>query len=84
MEVSKSLKQLGIAKLKGTEALTEFIMILPFNIAKLCFYYLSTKFSFVLSSVPGPRSGFQFGDMKMKAISVLLPPGHGENHMGIT
>jgi hypothetical protein len=22
--------------------------------------------------------------MKMKAISVILPPGHGENHMGIT
>ena len=44
--------------MKGTEAFAEFVMILPFNIANLCFDYLSTKFSFVLSSVPGPRSGF--------------------------
>jgi hypothetical protein len=58
-------------------------MLLPFNIAKLAFAFLSKKFTFVLTSVPGPREGFQFDDMHAKSISGLMPPGAGENHMGI-
>ena len=58
-------------------------MFLPFNLARLAFVFLSTKFTFVLTSVPGPRSGFQYDDMHVKSLSGLMPPGAGENHMGI-
>ena len=57
-ESTKQLKALSFIYLKGAEALTALFMILPFNLAKLAFYSAETKFSFVLSSIPGPRSGF--------------------------
>ncbi len=44
--------------LKGVEAMTSLALSLPFNYAKLAFNWVETKFSFVLSSIPGPRSGF--------------------------
>ena len=64
--------------------MTTLALALPFNLAKLAFDWVETKFSFVLSSIPGPRSGFQWGTIKIKAMSVLIPSGQGENHMSIT
>ena len=61
--------------LKGVEAMTSLALALPFNYAKLAFNWVETKFSFVLSSIPGPRSGFQWGTFKVKAMSVLIPTG---------
>ena len=58
-------------------------MLLPYNIAKLAFQFLSTKISFVLTSAPGPKNGYVFGNAKMIAMSACIPPGAGENHMGI-
>ena len=58
-------------------------MLLPYNIAKLAFQFLSTKINFVLTSAPGPKNGYIFGNAKMIAMSACIPPGAGENHMGI-
>ena len=57
-ETTRGLKALGILDLIGTEAVCQFCMILPFNLARFSFNFLSIKFSFALSSIPGPRSGF--------------------------
>ncbi len=58
-------------------------MLLPFNLAKLAFTFLSKKLTFVLTSVPGPRESFQFYIMHARSMSGLMPPGAEENHMGI-
>ena len=58
-------------------------MLIPYNIAKLAFHFLSTKISFALTSIPGPKNGYWFANVKMKAMGALMPTGAGENHMGI-
>jgi len=49
---------LSFVDLKGVEAMTSLALALPFNLARLAFNWVETKFSFVLSSIPGPRNGF--------------------------
>ena len=48
--------------------------MLPFNIAKLAFKFLSTKLTFTYSSVPTPREGFNFNNkIKSKSLACFLP-----------
>ena len=48
--------------------------MLPFNVAKLAFQFLSKKLTFTYSSVPTPREGFVWNKtIKSKSLACFLP-----------
>jgi len=47
--------------------------MLPFNIAKQAFKFLSKKLTFTYSSVPTPREGFVWNNIKTKSLVCFLP-----------
>ena len=49
------------------------ILMLPFNIAKNAFNFLSKKLTFTYSSAPVPKEGFKWGNIKTKALVCFLP-----------
>ena len=64
---------IGSVKLLGMQNFIGFILLFPFNLAKLSISDLSKKLTMTYSNVPGPYKNYDFNGSKCNSMVAFLP-----------